>query len=497
MEQKTALKMLKTGQNIFLTGQAGAGKSYVLNQYMNYLRQHNIKAAMTASTGIAAAQMGGMTIHAWAGMGIKSSFDSEDYKRIEKRHTLIQRLKDTEVLIVDEISMLHARQVNLLDEILRTIRKNSQAFGGMQIVFCGDFFQLPPISKTEDDGNHKFAFMAKSWLNADFKICYLTEQHRQTDQDEAKKYGISLNQILNQIRAQDVSIDAIHTLLNSKTNNINGDYTRLYTHNVNVDTINQEELDRIDAEIFSYEATAYGDDKLVDALKKGVRAPESLTLKVGAKVMFIKNNAELDVYNGSIGTVVDFAPVIPYGFDDIDADMEEYVDESMPKYPVVRLNCGRLVSAEPEEWTTENNKGEVLAHYSQVPLCLAWAITVHKSQGMTLDAAEIDLSRTFETGQGYVALSRLRSLDGLKLLGLNERSLWLDNFVFRADKRLIELGGEHEQAFLALSDDVIKKQHKDFIKKAGGTLKKSFQYKADKAHKNNADKKIIQIRTTN
>lgn len=175
--------------------------------------------------------------------------------------------------------------------------------------------------------------------------------------------------------------------------------------------------------------------------------------------MYVKNDPELDVYNGSIGTIVDFAPLMAYDFDD-DIDAK---DDTTPKYPVIRLNSGKTILAKPEEWVTENNNGEVLAYYSQVPLCLAWAITVHKSQGMTLDAAEIDLSRTFETGQGYVALSRLRSLDGLKLLGLNQRSLWLDNFVFRANQRLLELGKQHEKAFLEMDTKTIKQQQKSFI----------------------------------
>ena len=459
MRQKTALEMLKTGKNIFLTGQAGAGKTYILNQYIKYLRKHSIKVAITASTGIAATHMNGMTIHAWAGMGIKDSFEDDDFKRIKKHHLLVQRLTDTQVLIVDEISMLHAKQVDLLDEILRIIRKNSQPFGGVQVIFCGDFFQLPPIDKTGNDNKEKYAFMAKAWLGADFKICYLDEQHRQTNQDEIKKYGITLNQILNQIRAQEVSTFAIETLLNTKNNHIDDTCTRLYTHNANVDKINQNQLDDIDADEFTYEATCQGDTKLTDALKKGVKAPECLTLKVGARVMYVKNDPELDVYNGSIGTIVDFAPLMAYDFDD-DIDAK---DDTTPKYPVIRLNSGKTILAKPEEWVTENNNGEVLAYYSQVPLCLAWAITVHKSQGMTLDAAEIDLSRTFETGQGYVALSRLRNLDGLKLLGLNQRSLWLDNFVFRANQRLLELGKQHEKAFLEMDTKTIRQQQKSFI----------------------------------
>ena len=144
MKQSTALNSLKTGQNVFLTGQAGAGKTYVLNQYIDYLRVRGIPVAITASTGIAATHMNGMTIHAWSGMGIKDEFNDEDFKRLRHRQSVTDRLNSTKVLIIDEISMLHAKQVDLLDEILRTIRDDDAPFGGVQVIFSGDFFSVTP-----------------------------------------------------------------------------------------------------------------------------------------------------------------------------------------------------------------------------------------------------------------------------------------------------------------------------------------------------------------
>lgn len=457
MKQQTALDLLKTGQNIFLTGQAGAGKTYVLNQYISYLRIRGIDVATTASTGIAATHMSGMTIHAWSGMGIKDSFDADDYKRLKGRKAIMERLIETKVLIVDEISMLHAKQVDLLDEILRNVRQNELPFGGMQVVFSGDFFQLPPIGNKDESNKEKFAFMAKSWIAANFQICYLSEQHRQNSTDEQNQFGISLNDILNQIRSQYVSQAAIDALLATKNQDIHLNRTRLYTHNVSVDKINEEQLNALTTPEHLYQCTTFGDKALIETLKKNVRASDEVILKKGAKVMFVKNNPTLDVYNGTMGEVVDFAPTL---------NVQD--NDKATLYPVVRLNSGRSVIAEPEEWTVESASGEVLASYSQIPLCLAWAITVHKSQGMTLDAAEIDLSRTFETGQGYVALSRLRSLDGLKLLGMNQTSLQLDEWVFRIDKRLLELSKEHEANFAKLSEDDIAKIHKQFIEVSGG-----------------------------
>lgn len=458
MKQSIALDILKTGQNVFLTGQAGAGKTYVLNQYISYLRARHIPVAITASTGIASTHINGMTIHAWSGMGIKDHFDENDFVRLKSRKTVIDRLKDTKVLIIDEISMLHARQVDLLDEILRTVRETDQAFGGMQVIFSGDFFQLPPIGGKGESNKEKFAFMAKSWLSAKFQVCYLSEQHRQNNQDETQRYGISLTDILNQIRSQTVSQTAINTLLATKNNTINLNRTRLYTHNASVDKINEEALFALNTPPYTFECTTFGEKALIDTLKKNVRATDTLTLKKGAKVMFVKNNPELGVSNGTMGEVV--------GFVGLDDGTKKTANHSTP--PIVRLNSGQNVIAEPEEWTIEDADGQVLANYTQIPLCLAWAITVHKSQGMTLDAAEIDLSGTFETGQGYVALSRLRSLDGLKLLGMNHQSLRLDEWVFRVDKRLLELSDEHERHFTTMTDDAIKAQQTAFITACGG-----------------------------
>ena len=460
MKQSIALDILKTGQNVFLTGQAGAGKTYVLNQYISYLRARHIPVAITASTGIASTHMNGMTIHAWSGMGIKDHFTKDDFIRLKSRKSVTDRLKDIKVLVVDEISMLHARQVDLLDEILRTVRENNQAFGGVQVIFSGDFFQLPPIGNKGESNKEKFAFMAKSWLLAKFTICYLSEQHRQNNQDETKRYGMSLNDILNQIRTQTISQNAIDTLLATKNNTINLSRTRLYTHNASVDKINEEALFALNTPSYTFECTTFGEKTLIDTLKKNVRANDSLTLKKGAKVMFVKNNAELGVSNGTMGEVV--------GFVGLDDGTKKIANHSTP--PIVRLNSGQTVIAEPEEWTIEDADGQVLANYSQIPLCLAWAITIHKSQGMTLDAAEIDLSGTFETGQGYVALSRLRSLDGLQLLGMNHQSLRLDEWVFRVDKRLLELSGEHERDFTALSENTIKDKQHTFIATCGGLI---------------------------
>ena len=497
MRQSSALDILKTGQNVFLTGSAGSGKTYTLNQYINYLRARRVPVAVTASTGIAATHMNGTTIHSWSGIGIKDELSDRDLTNLSRKQFLADRLKDTAVLIIDEISMLHAKQLNLVNQVLKHVRKNDAAFGGIQVVVAGDFFQLPPIGSKGESNREKFAFMSEAWLDAKFHICYLSEQHRQVS--EAANGGLDLDDILNQIRRQEVTFEAIAALEATYDQDVDIKRTRLYTHNLNVNKINDKELAALEGETMRFEATATGDSKLVETLKKTVRTQDELILKVGAKVMFIKNNTELGVSNGTMGELIGFAAVkIDDSKDTSDDLIEDTAQDAIAKntknkakkdkeskekpkdkkpttqkMPVVRLNSGREVIAEPEEWIIEDETGDVLASYLQVPLCLAWAITIHKSQGMTLEAAEIDLSRTFELGQGYVALSRLKSLAGLQLLGMNDMSLQLDPLARGADKRFLALSEEADANYAMLDEESMRQAHEKFILKSGGTLSKS------------------------
>ena len=507
MRQSSALNILQTGQNVFLTGSAGSGKTYTLNQYIHYLRARRVPVAVTASTGIAATHMNGTTIHSWSGIGIKDEMTERDLIAIARKPFLADKLKDTAVLIIDEISMLHAKQLNLVNEVLKHVRKNDTAFGGIQVVVAGDFFQLPPVGSKGETNREKFAFMSQAWLDAKFHICYLSEQHRQVS--EAANGGLDLDDILNQIRRQEVTFEAIAALEATYDQNVDIKRTRLYTHNLNVNKINEKELAELSGEMMRFEATSIGDSKLVETLKKTVRTQDELILKIGAKVMFIKNNTELAVSNGTMGELIGFAAVkmdeskrandakndakkdmadseasVVDSEDIADIDTENKrkqeekpkTDNKKPvtqKMPVVRLNSGREVIAEPEEWIIEDEAGDVLASYEQVPLCLAWAITIHKSQGMTLDAAEIDLSRTFELGQGYVALSRLKSLAGLQLLGMNDMSLQLDPLARGADKRFLALSDEADANYAMLDADSLQQAHDKFVLKTGGTLNKA------------------------
>lgn len=460
MKQETALKLLKAGENVFLTGSAGAGKTYTLNQYINYLKARKVAVAITASTGIAATHMNGMTIHTWAGIGIKDFLSEEDLKRMKERKYLKEHLENAQVLIIDEISMLHAKQLNLVNQVLKYFKESDEAFGGIQVIVAGDFFQLPPVGKNDERNRDKFCFMSDAWVEAKFRVCYLTEQHRQGND--------YLNDILNAIRAQAINHEHRTALQATRHQEIGDTYTRLYTHNMDVDSINYKHLNEIDNDPRQFDAQYDGNEKLIETLKSSVRAPEALTLKKHAKVMFVKNNFDMGYINGSLGEVISFEEDDEYGV-----------------LPKVKLTDGTTLVVEPETWSVDNEAGKTIASFQQIPLRLAWAITIHKSQGMTLEAAEIDLSHTFEKGQGYVALSRLKSLNGLRLKGFNEQALELDSLAIKADRRFQELSDEAEANFENVD---LTAQHKAFIRHCGGTLNEVEIQRNEKKISKNAGK---------
>ncbi len=443
MKQEKALAILKSGKNIFLTGSAGTGKTYVLNQYINYLKARKVPVAITASTGIAATHMNGQTIHSWAGIGVKEHLTTGDLRNMSQKKYLKKNLENAEVLIIDEISMLHKRQLTMVNRVLQHFKNNYQPFGGVQLVLAGDFFQLPPVSKNEEINRDKFAFMSESWVDAGLTICYLTDQFRQSDNE--------LNIILNEIRSGDVSNQSKAILYEAQHNKLGPSPTKLYSHNIDVDNINNEHLLELNSDLFTFKAKKKGNENLVKLLEKSVLAPSDLQLKIGAKVMFVKNNYEKGYVNGTQGVVVDF----------LEGEEKEELT------PLVKTVAGRVIAVEPEKWSFDNEKGASMASLTQIPLRLGWAITIHKSQGMTLDAAEIDLSKTFEKGQGYVALSRLKDLEGMLLLGFNEIALQVDSLALKADKRFQELSVEADQK-LSITD--LEKTFKKFILKCGGNI---------------------------
>ncbi len=468
MTQEEALTILKTGANVFLTGEPGSGKTHTVNQYIAYLREHDIEPSITASTGIAATHVGGMTIHSWSGIGIKKTLSPYELDALASRESLVKRLTAAQVLIIDEISMLDAQVLDSVDRILRTLRQRDASFGGIQVVLVGDFFQLPPIAERGGEPA-RFAFEARSWHNANPIVCYLSEQHRQDD-------GAYLA-TLAAIRRGDVG-DEVYTHLETRKVGENfkqKEVTRLYTHNADVDRMNQDELSRIDGETKTYKMESIGNAKLVEGLVKNCMSPQNLDLKVGATVMFTKNNFEVGFVNGTLGTVTSY--------------------DNYSGLPVVEMTGGKTITVETMEWAVEDS-GKILAKVIQVPLRLAWAITVHKSQGMSLDMAHMDLTRAFEYGQGYVALSRVRTMEGLYLRGLNARALEVHPQVLSVDQIFRDNSSAAVNEFQSLPLRDIKEMQEKFILVHGGKLEVKKEKKEKVVEMSEGKKKLEELRKT-
>ena len=442
MLQREALNILQTGANVFLTGSPGSGKTYTVRAYIDWLREHSIEPSITASTGVAATHIHGQTLHAWSGIGITENFTPYEIDRIAGKEPVAKRIQRTSVLIIDEVSMLSGTILDAVDLVCKQVRGNEMPFGGIQIVLVGDFYQLPPVAGR--GRQVPFAFESQAWKSLHVITCYLTEQHRQDD-------GQFLS-LLSSIRAGNFAEDESELLQErfAKVEDISLEIPRLYTHNADVDRLNDAQLAALPGNSHVYVMESSGKANLVEGLKRGCLSPERLSLKEGAIVMCTKNSAALGYANGTIGKVI--------GFD------------SDTGYPMIETRDERIITILPVEWVVEE-EGKIRARISQIPLRLAWAITVHKSQGQSLDAAAMDLSRAFEYGQGYVALSRVRSLEGLHLLGWSAQALAVHPVVAKHDFEFQNASEAAEEGFAELDESGERAEiEKRFILSAGGTL---------------------------
>jgi ATP-dependent DNA helicase PIF1 len=445
MNQGLALEIMLAGESVLLTGPAGAGKTFVLNQFIRLAKADGKHVSVTATTGLAATHLGGTTIHSWSGIGVADELPQGFAEHIAKGRREI--IESTDVLIIDEISMLHDFRLDMVDEACRLVRKKDEPFGGIQIIMSGDFFQLPPINRGDSRAGG-FVINSKVWEELDPTICYLQEQHRQDDE--------VLLDILNSLRGGELRRHHAEKLLERVNVEPPEDelLTELHTVNIDVDKLNDVKLGELGGDEVFYTQATTGSENYVENLQRSVLAPATLRLKKGALVMAVKNSLDRKYANGSLGIVMDF--------------------ETGTEYPVVEFKNGRVVTMMPDTWELRDGDKK-RASISQIPLRLAWAITVHKSQGMTLDAARIDLRKAFVEGMGYVALSRVKNLNNLYLTGINQMALRVSEDAQTIDVTLRDHAARDNKRFAYLEKQVIERAKtppKKSTEKAGGWSEK-------------------------
>ncbi|XP_070195917.1 ATP-dependent DNA helicase PIF1-like [Littorina saxatilis] len=404
-EQNAVLQAVMSGKSVFFTGSAGTGKSFLLKRIIGALPPQHTFA--TASTGVAACHIGGTTLHSFAGIGSGKS-ELPQCVELASRPQVAQQWRRCRHLIIDEISMVDGDFFKKLEAVAGVIRKSDQPFGGIQLIVCGDFLQLPPVSR---DRTARFCFQTSAWHRCIQMTMELKEVRRQSDTHFIR--------VLQAIRLGSCPQMVIDTLVNTVDNNIEREgvlATKLCTHKEDVSVINSSKLSALEGEMKTFIGTD-SDSVYADNLDKLCPASGKLNLKLGAQVLLCKN---LDVGRG----LVNGARGIITGF-----------DSTNEGFPVVRFVCGVIEVIKPVRWVFKISGGAMLAR-KQVPLKLAWAISIHKSQGMTLDCVEISLTKVFECGQSYVALSRAKSLEGLRVLGFSPNCIRANSDVLRFYQKL-------------------------------------------------------------
>ena len=406
-EQEIAINLICSGKSIFLTGNAGTGKTHIINEVIDRLTAHNKLVATTALTGCAALLLGrkAKTLHSWAGIGLGRESTAVLVAKIKKFKNLAVRWKYTDTLIIDEVSMLTPELLEKLNDIAQALRKNSRPMGGIQCIFVGDFFQLPPVNKGPEET--VFVFESPIWKHCVPTTVELTQIVRQTDP--------VFHTILTEARSGQLSTQSLDILksrqnLNWKALEIRP--TLLFSRKAAVDQVNAVNLKQLKGDRHNYKVkTVTSGDHMIDLSRPEVKyaidkldrdapyVPE-LILAVGAQVMLLTNlMQEKGLVNGSRGIVTDFG-------------------KTADAYPIVKFRNGAVIEIQPAEWACDDFE---TVKRSQVPLSLAYAVTIHKAQGATLDCALIDIGRaTFECGQAYVALSRVKNLESLYIWDLEK-----------------------------------------------------------------------------
>lgn len=417
-KQQLAYDALVAGKSVFLTGEAGTGKTEVIKKVRdNFENKRNV--ALTSTTGTSALLMGGVTLHSYLGIGLGEGTAKWLSDNIMKKKYLTKRWLEIDILVIDEISMLNPDLFDKLDKVARIVRgsqsskKASEPWGGIQLLLSGDFLQLPVV------GSSKFTFEASSWNDSIGTTVILTENVRQQDDNLWKD-------ILSEIRLGSISKsseDVLNTRVDASVCSNGIIPTRIFSHNRQVDETNELSLDNLARENPELEFVEFNmsvvklvskrvDENAIEKMKERSVATIDIQLCVGAQVMLLVNNMELGLSNGSRGVVTGF---------------------SEEGFPVVRFINGVSMPIERHDFNITDSSGNVIEFIiRQLPLKIAYAISIHKSQGITLDCAEVDIKSCFCCGQGYVALSRVKSLEGLSIIG------GFDPSVICADQKCID-----------------------------------------------------------
>lgn len=392
-EQQRAVSLVNDGHSIFLTGAGGTGKSETLNRIIEQFTQKRKTFAVCASTGIAAVRIGGCTIHSCLGTGILKNIE-ELKAALDRGKMNIERmtwkLGRLDAIIFDEISMISGDQIEMFDWWLRRIHGTKKPFGGIQMVLSGDFLQLPPVIRRDDVIEYEYAPASPAWQQLDPEIVYLTKIFRQEDAEFIEhlarvRYG----------EADDATIDYFNQRVGRKLKLP----TRLYAKNDKVDKINSRELQKLSSRLHTFHASFEGDDRYFEKLARDCIVPEHLELKEGASVLFARNKYDY----------VNFGP--PWYINGERGIVKQIDDDGI----CVEKDDATVVTVTPETWSLYDHQHRIIATMRQYPLKLAWAITIHKSQGATLTEMLCDVSECFSHGHVYVALSRVKSLAGLSL----------------------------------------------------------------------------------
>lgn len=402
--------LIKNHQNIFITGHAGTGKSYILNM----IKKQFPKLVITSTTGIAAVNIKGQTIHSWAGVGVCNNTIQKTVEKILSNYSLKKQIQDCKLLAIDEISMLDIKTFEYINEVLKYIRSSDEPFGGIQVIFIGDFFQLPPVDK-KDSNSKKYCFESNLWKDLNLQTILLTKSYRQKEENLITALA---NMRINSLTQEDIN------LLNTRNNiqdNSAGDILHIFATNIEADNYNNQKFRSLDAQESEFYAIdgIYKDNSLVEKatnlweenilkrIEQVCNAENKLSLKIGARVMLLINlDFENGLINGSCGNVLDIQN------DFISICFDNGVTSKIEKHDFEFYN-----------------KDVLIAVRKQFPLRLAYGITIHKSQGMSLDKLAVDCSRIFEEGQAYVAISRIKTLEGLYLYNFTPKKVMVDGKV--------------------------------------------------------------------